>query len=210
MEMELEGIFEKYELTGEQYEAFRGSFTLKQFHAGDVVFREGDLAETFYFIRSGELTAARLSSDRQEKVLKVLGPGELFGEIGLLQDVPRIATIKAITDAQIYELGKADFFNLLESNPAFSALLDRLRTLRMLQGIPVFRKLDDESLFKIREELTLKEYQAGRRWSVKVMRRMRCTWSSREMPGRFPAGRRATKLPPAICARGHMSVHADC
>ena len=161
MEMELEGIFEKYELTAEQYEAFRDSFTLRQFHAWDVVFREGDLAETFYFIRSGELTAARLSSDRQEKVLKVLGPGELFGEIGLLQDIPRIATIKAITDAQIYELGKADFFNLLECNPAFSALLDRLRTLRMLQGIPVFRKLDDESLLKIREELTLKEYQAG-------------------------------------------------
>ncbi len=161
MEMELENIFEKYELTREQYETFRDRFTLKQFRAGDTVLSEGDLAETFYFIRSGELTASRLSSDRQEKVLKVLGPGELFGEVGLLQDIPRIATIKAITDAQIYELSKADFFDLLECNPAFSALLDRLHTLRLLQGIPVFRKLDDDALLKIREELTLKEYQAG-------------------------------------------------
>ena len=161
MEMELENIFEKYELTREQYETFRECFSLKQFRAGDVVLREGEPAETFYFIRSGELTASRLSSARQEKVLKVLGPGELFGEVGLLQDVPRIATITAITDAQIYELGKADFFELLKSNPAFSVLLDKLHTLRLLQGIPVFSKLDDESLLKIREELTLKEYQAG-------------------------------------------------
>jgi len=161
MEMELEKIFENYELSREQYAAFRDSFTLRQFRAGDTIFSEGDLAETFYFVRSGELTASRLSSDRQEKVLKVLGPGELFGEVGLLQDIPRIATIKAITDAQLYELHKADFFDLLGCNPAFSALLDRLHTLRLLQGIPVFRNLDDEALLRIREELTLKQYQAG-------------------------------------------------
>jgi hypothetical protein len=52
MEMELECIFEKYELTREQkFEAFRGRFTMKQLHAGDTVIREGDPAETFYFIR---------------------------------------------------------------------------------------------------------------------------------------------------------------
>ena len=146
MEMELENIFEKYELTREQYETFRDKFSLKQLRAGDTVLSEGGLAETFYFIRSGELTASRLSSARQEYVLKVLGPGELFGEVGLIQDVPRIATIKAITDAQLYELSKADFFDLLDSNPAFSALLDRLHTLRLLQGVPVFRKLDDQAL----------------------------------------------------------------
>jgi predicted RND superfamily exporter protein/CRP-like cAMP-binding protein len=161
MEMELESIFEKYELTPEQYETFRGRFTLRQLRAGDTVISEGDLAETFYFIRSGELIASRLSSDRQEKVLDVLGPGELFGEVGLLHDIPRIASIKAITDAQLYELSKPDFFELLGSNPAFSALLDRLHTLRLLQGIPVFRKLDDEALLKIREELALTVYQAG-------------------------------------------------
>jgi len=132
MEMELESIFEKYELTPEQYETFRGRFTLRQLRAGDTVISEGDLAETFYFIRSGELIASRLSSDRQEKVLDVLGPGELFGEVGLLHDIPRIASIKAITDAQLYELSKPDFFELLGSNPAFSALLDRLHTLRLL------------------------------------------------------------------------------
>ena len=161
MEVELEYIFEKYELTREQYETFRDRFSLKQFRAGDTILSEGDLPETFYFIRSGELTASRFSSDRQEKVLKVLGPGELFGEAGLLQDIPRIATIRAITDTQLYELDKADFFDLLGCNPAFSALLDRLHTLRLLQGIPVFSKLDDDDLLKIREELTLKQYQAG-------------------------------------------------
>jgi len=161
MEIELEKIFQKYELNRDQYETFRDRFTLRQFRAGDTVFTEGDLAETFYFIRSGELTVSRLSGDRQEKVLKVLGPGELFGEVGLLQDTPRIATIKAITDARLYELHKADFLELLECNPAFSALLDKLRTLRLLQGIPVFRKLDDEALLRIRQQLTLKHYQAG-------------------------------------------------
>ncbi len=121
MEIELEKIFQKYELNRDQYETFRDRFTLRQFRAGDTVFTEGDLAETFYFIRSGELTVSRLSGDRQEKVLKVLGPGELFGEVGLLQDTPRIATVKAITDARLYELHKADFLELLECNPAFSS-----------------------------------------------------------------------------------------
>ena len=161
MEMELENIFEKYELTREQYETFRGRFSLRQFRAGDTVLTEGDLPETFYFIRSGELTVSRLSSARQEYVLKVLGPGELFGEVGLIEDIPRTATIKATTDAQIYELNKADFFDLLGRNPAFSVLLDKLHIQRLLQGIPAFHKLDDDALLKVREESTLKQYPAG-------------------------------------------------
>ena len=161
MEMELESIFEKYELTPEQYETFRGSFVLQQLRAGDTVLKEGDPPEKFYFVRSGELTVSRAFSARQEQVLKVLGPGDLFGEVGLLEDIPRTATIRAITDAQIYELCKADFFDLLHSNPAFSALVDKLHILRLLQGVALFRKFEHADLVRIQEELEVKHYVAG-------------------------------------------------
>jgi CRP-like cAMP-binding protein len=73
--------------------------------AGDVIVREGDESDLFYVIESGrvEVTAA------DGHVLREEGPGDYFGEIGLLRDVPRTATITALEPTVLLALEREEF-----------------------------------------------------------------------------------------------------
>jgi predicted MFS family arabinose efflux permease len=73
--------------------------------AGDVVVHEGDESDRFYVIESGRVrvTAA------DHHLLREEGPGDYFGEIGLLRDVPRTATITAIDDVALLALSRVEF-----------------------------------------------------------------------------------------------------
>jgi MFS family permease len=72
--------------------------------AGGVVLREGEDSDRFFVIESGlvEVTQERI-------VLRQEGPGEYFGEIGLLRDVPRTATVTAVEDTVLMALGRDEF-----------------------------------------------------------------------------------------------------
>ena len=95
--------------------------------AGEVVVRQGDMADRFYLVDAGTL---RVTQEREgvEAELRELGPGALFGEIGLLQDVPRTATVTATTAGILYALDADAFAELVGSGPGLSSrLLDLYR-----------------------------------------------------------------------------------
>jgi MFS family permease len=71
--------------------------------AGETVVRAGDIGDRFYIVDSGTV---RIGLDRGEKDS---GAGEYFGEIALLRDVPRTATVTAATETRLYALERADF-----------------------------------------------------------------------------------------------------
>lgn len=75
----------------------------RQVAAGDVVFHEGDHGDRFFLIEAGEVEAQLNST------VAVMGPGDGFGEIALLNDVPRTATVTARTDATLLALEREDF-----------------------------------------------------------------------------------------------------
>jgi len=98
--------------------------------AGAVVVRQGDLGERFYVIARGEVT---VTVDGRRG--KALGPGESFGEIALVRNVPRTATVSARTDIVLFALSRDDFVALLSGHPQSAAVADaaisaRLRSLR--------------------------------------------------------------------------------
>ena len=74
--------------------------------AGDVFVREGGVSDRFYVIASG-----RVEVTQGVRVLRHEGPGEFFGEIGLLRDVPRTATISAVEDTELLALDRDDFLD---------------------------------------------------------------------------------------------------
>jgi MFS family permease len=72
--------------------------------AGDVLVREGEASDRFYMIVSGLVEVTQ-----DARVLRREGPGEFFGEIGLLRDVPRTATITVVEDTELMALERDDF-----------------------------------------------------------------------------------------------------
>jgi MFS family permease len=74
--------------------------------AGTVVLREGEESDRFLVIRSGSV---RVTHGAQ--VLRTEGVGDYFGEIGLLRDVPRTATVTAVEDTDLLSLSRADFLD---------------------------------------------------------------------------------------------------
>ena len=95
--------------------------------AGERVIREGDDADRFYLVDSGTLRVTQAGGPG-ETVLRELGPGDVFGEIGLLRAIPRTASVTALTPGVLYALDAEAFGDLVGSGPGLSSrLLDLYR-----------------------------------------------------------------------------------
>jgi MFS family permease len=79
---------------------------------GDVVIREGDPGDRFYVVDDGEVSVSQ-----DGRPLTTLGPGTYFGEIALLHDVPRVATVTAVTQTSFLALDRGEFLEALMSHP---------------------------------------------------------------------------------------------
>jgi cAMP-dependent protein kinase regulator len=86
----------------------------ERFAAGAEVVRQGEAGTRFYIIQSGQAEVVQ-ERDGVARRLTVLGPGQYFGEVALLLDVPRIATVRALTPIEVRSLERADFEVLLGS-----------------------------------------------------------------------------------------------
>ncbi len=91
---------------------------------GEVIIRQGDPADNFYVIVEGEVevtqtpdvpTEGVTPDDGKARVLRRLGRGQFFGEIGLLSRVPRTATVTAVSGGSLVVLGKDDFLQLVSA-----------------------------------------------------------------------------------------------
>jgi MFS family permease len=87
--------------------------------AGDAVITQGDPGDRFYVVESGrfEVTVDGAASGE-------LGPGEFFGEIALLRDVPRTATVKAASDGLLQALGRHEFLDAVAGHPPSARAAD--------------------------------------------------------------------------------------
>lgn len=84
----------------------------RQYVAGEVVFDEGDEGQALFIVTSGKVKARRRTVPGAPEV--EFGPGEFFGELALLVDAPRSSEIRAVEDATLLALFRADFVALLE------------------------------------------------------------------------------------------------
>lgn len=98
----------------------------------EILFHAGDAGDGCYLLRSGVVKASVIARDGQERLLAILGPGALIGELALIDDDPRSATISALKDTRLMHLTKSAFFRLADANPqiyrqALKLLAQRLR-----------------------------------------------------------------------------------
>jgi CRP-like cAMP-binding protein len=91
---------------------------------GTDVIREGDSADDFFVVRNGELDVVAVGEmGTGPRKVNSLGPGDYFGEIGLLEGIPRTASVRAVTPTRLYRIPGRDFLDTVNRTPALSMTL---------------------------------------------------------------------------------------
>src|ERR1700740_1392623 len=115
--------------------AFESGIRNQHFEPGDTIFAQGDLGDSVYVIEEGECEVLHEQQDEQE-LLATLNRGECFGEMALLSDRTRNATIRARTIMNVLIIPKADFNKLRQSVPAFGRVFTELAERRAMAELP--------------------------------------------------------------------------
>jgi CRP-like cAMP-binding protein len=122
------------------------------FPMGNVLMRQGDVSETMYVILKGRVQVERSHPQLSEAItLAVLGPGEVVGEMGLLDHEPRSATVTAIEDVEAMELDDLALAQTILQYPEVSTSLlhllsRRLRTTDELSAELRLRAVEEEEI----------------------------------------------------------------
>ncbi len=129
-----------------------GRVRLRRFPAGKSVFRQGDRPETFYVVRRGVLHVVEEDPDSgKERVLQSLGRGASFGELALVDAAARSATVRAVTDAQLFEVAEGTFDRLLADTVRLPAFAPTLQAVVELRRLPAFGALGEDDLSEVLE-----------------------------------------------------------
>jgi len=89
-------------------------FTVQYFPKGTTIFRQGDPGDCAYFIRKG---AVAILDEETNSPVRTLAAGEYFGEIALVTNQPRTATVRTVSSVEVAVLGKENFLNMMRLMP---------------------------------------------------------------------------------------------
>jgi NADH dehydrogenase len=98
----------------------------EHFEAGQVIFREGDRGEWLYVVTKGEVTVLKTVPGRGEQSVRRLGPGECFGEIALVSDTARSATVRAVSETSVLAVDREAFQALFAGFPPLKGFVEQL------------------------------------------------------------------------------------
>jgi CRP-like cAMP-binding protein/Zn-dependent protease len=119
---------------------------------GQPIVRQGARADAFYVVRRGALHVVEENPERDtERVLRTLGPGESFGELGLLEAAPRQATVRAAEESQLFVIDKGTFDELLADAARAPRFAPTVQAMAELRGLPPFAHLEAGDLVELAE-----------------------------------------------------------
>ncbi len=128
-----------------------GMFEEKIYTQDDIIFKENSMGDSMMVVASGKVRISQVMDSAAEEALVVLKKGEHFGEMALLEELPRSATVFAHTNAIIFEISREKFMNFLSSFPG--------------DGIKILLKLSRELSSRLREtDNKLKAFMSMTKW----------------------------------------------
>jgi CRP-like cAMP-binding protein len=101
-----------------------------EFLAGDYIFREGDLGTEMYIVHEGRVEILK-ELNGEEKQLAVLEKGDFFGEMAILEELPRTASARALTPVKLLQINGSTFDQMLRSNPEIAVRMMRKLSRRL-------------------------------------------------------------------------------
>jgi CRP/FNR family transcriptional regulator, cyclic AMP receptor protein len=102
--------------------------------AASVLFSAGETGDGLYVIEAGLLKVAMESPGGEERVLSLLGPGELIGELAMIDGLPRSASVIVLRDCSYRFISKESFQKFAASNPEFYRELARVLSMRLREA----------------------------------------------------------------------------
>jgi len=112
------------------------TMVLEEFGSGEVIFQEGDKGRHVYVIKSGTVEVLMGRPDGSQEVVRRLGPGEAFGEMALLRNAPRSATIRTVTAAQVFKMSPSNFLALYTNLPGLREHFNQIMESRLRKFEP--------------------------------------------------------------------------
>ena len=118
-------------LTDSELTAIEKVAVKKTFPKNTILLSEGDSTDALYVICEGKVKVTIDDNEGKELILSILGTGEYFGEMALLDDEPRSASVTTKETTQLLIISKNDFMGFFSSNPiALNLLKDLIKRLR--------------------------------------------------------------------------------
>jgi CRP/FNR family cyclic AMP-dependent transcriptional regulator len=118
----------------DQLHALMAMITRRSAPRGAAIMHEGDPTDSLYIVISGRLKVMMGEADGKETILSIIGPGEFFGEMGLIDDNPRSASVVAIEPAELLALTKGAFRKCLAENSALAMAVMRVLVRRLREA----------------------------------------------------------------------------
>ena len=134
----------------------------ERFAVGEVILHQGDPGDKFYIVEHGKATVWQTGDDGIEREVDEKGPGQYFGEVALVSDAPRNATVRSETPLVLLSLEQAEFDLLVRQYVDLAEQVDRgVKYGWLLRGMPIFDELDSQELDQLVERLQLESFEAG-------------------------------------------------
>jgi hypothetical protein len=108
------------------------------FENGDFIFREGDLGTTMYIVHEGKVEIIQEIAGAEQK-LTVLEKGDFFGEMAVLESLPRTASARAVGEVQLLQINSATFSQMLKDNPEIAVRMMRKLSRRIRETDTMLR-----------------------------------------------------------------------
>jgi CRP-like cAMP-binding protein len=99
-----------------------GGRAVADYRKDKIVYRQGDPADSVFYVQSGKVKKTVISEQGKEAVVALLGPGDFFGEGCLTGQSLRLATVVAMTNCVIVRISKTDITRVIHEEPAFAEL----------------------------------------------------------------------------------------
>ena len=113
---------------------FNAMMRITRRRRGEWIFLLGDPADSIYFLREGRIKITALSEDGQEVLHEIIGPGEMFGDMSAILDIPRTTSAQALEASLLCKIRRKDFETLLSMYPELSFQLLKSVGLRLKQA----------------------------------------------------------------------------
>lgn len=128
----------------------------KKAAGGEFVIKEGEPGEVLYILESGTMQCSKVI-DGEEKVLKQYKAGDVFGELALLYNAPRAATIKAEEESMLWVLDRQTFNHIVKD----ASQKKREKYEKFLSTVPILQNMDHYERSKLTDACKEKKFPAG-------------------------------------------------